>query len=354
MSAAKGDLWLETGSSGVVNALTGYLSSIGFVKRKSDASLLIRYGVGDTLFVLVYVDDIIITGSNTLSVNQVVTSLASKFSIKDLGNLHYFLGVEVIHNSNGLILTQANYVNEILNDELMTDCKSVNTPMSASELLTLSDGTHLTDATRYRRVLGRLQYLSFTRPDIAYAVNKLSQFMKAPSDLHWKAVKRVLRYLRGTIQLGLRVTPIDEFNLHVYSDADWVGTLLTDWSSKKQNIVSRSSTESEYRAVANALSETLWVTNLLNELHFPVHKLPTIYCDNLGATFLSKNPVLHSRVKHAAVDFHFVRHYVDIKRVRVIHVHGADQIADTLTKALPKSSFESNLFKLGLVTHRLT
>ncbi|KAH0773323.1 hypothetical protein KY290_010460 [Solanum tuberosum] len=194
--------------------------------------------------------------------------------------------------------------------------------MSASELLVLSDSTHLTDATRYRRVLGRLQYLSFTRPDIAYAVNKLSQFMQAPSDLHWKAVKRILRYLCGTIHLSLRVTPIDDFNLHVYSDADWGGD-ITDrvstsgyilflghnpisWSSKKQTTISRSSTESEYSAVANALSETLWVTNLLNELRFLVHQLPTIYCDNLGATFLSKNLVLYSRVKHAAVDFHFV------------------------------------------------
>ena len=174
----------------------------------------------------------------------------------------------------------------------------------------------------------------------------------------------------GTIQLGLRITPIDEFNLHVYSDADWGGDIVDrvstsgyflflghnpiSWSSKKQNTVSRSSTESEYRAVANALSETLWVTNILNELRFPVHQLPTIYCDNLGATFLSKNPVLHSRVKHVVVDIHFVRHYVDIKRVCVVHVHGADQIADTLTKALSKSAFEYNLFKLGLVTYRLT
>ena len=156
----------------------------------------------------------------------------------------------------------------------------------------------------------------------------------------------------------------------MYSDADWGGDIIDrvstsgyilflghnpiSWSSKKQNTVSHSSPESEYRAVANALSETLWVTNLLNELRFPVHQLPTIYCDNLGATFLSKNPVLHSRVKHAAVDFHFVRHYFDIKRVRVVHIHGADQIADTLTKALFKYAFESNLFKLGLVTHHLT
>ena len=106
--------------------------------------------------------------------------------------------------------------------------------------------------------------------------------------------------------------------------------------------------------MANALSETLWVTNLLNELRFPVHQLPTIYCDNLGATFFTKNLVLHSHVKHAAVDIHFVRHYVDIKRVCVVHVNGADQIADTLTKALFKYAFESNLFKLGLVTHRLS
>uniref|UniRef100_A0A3Q7GJC1 Reverse transcriptase Ty1/copia-type domain-containing protein n=1 Tax=Solanum lycopersicum TaxID=4081 RepID=A0A3Q7GJC1_SOLLC len=154
--------------------------------------------------------------------------------------------------------------------------------MSASKLLTLFDVTHLTDATRYRRVLGKLQYLSFTRSDIAYVVNKLSQIMKAPSEFHWKDVKHVLRYLRGTIQLGLRVTSIEDFNLHVYSNAYWgdisdrvstsgyilfLGTNLISWSSKKQNIVSRSSTESKYRAVDNALSETLWVTNLLTELH---------------------------------------------------------------------------------------
>ena len=182
-------------------------------------------------------------------------------------------------------------------------------------------------------------------------------------------MKYVLRYLRGTVQLGLRITSIEEFNLHVYSNAYWgdisdrvsisgyilfLGTNLISWSSKKQNIVSRSSTESKYRAVDNALSETLWVTNLLTELRFPLHQLPTIYCDNLGATFLSKNPVFHSRVKHVAIDFHFVRNNVEIKKVQVVHVHGADQIADTLTKELSKSAFESKLFKLGLVNHHLT
>lgn len=166
------------------NALKGHLAHMGFSKAESDNSLFIRNSNASFMFILVYVDDIIVTGSNSITVNEVIASLASRFSIKDLGNLNYFLGVEVVRNADDIILSQATYINEILNDELMADCKSANTSMSASELLKLNDGAPLTDATRYRRVLGRLQYLSFTRPDISYAVNKLSQFMQSPSDLH--------------------------------------------------------------------------------------------------------------------------------------------------------------------------
>uniref|UniRef100_A0A1S3XAK2 Uncharacterized mitochondrial protein AtMg00810-like n=1 Tax=Nicotiana tabacum TaxID=4097 RepID=A0A1S3XAK2_TOBAC len=279
----------------------------------------------------VYVDDIIVTGSNPITVNDIIDFLASRFSIKDLGNLHYFLGVEVIRSSDEIILSQANYVNEILSDELMSYCKSAKTPMSASKLLKLNDGAQLIDATRYRRVLGRLQYLSFTRLGIAYAVNKLSQFMQSPSDLHWKAVKPVLRYLRGTLQFGLRVSPKFDFYLHMYSDADWARD-LTDrsstsgyilflgpnpisWSSKKQKTVTRLSTEAEYRAVTNALAELLWVRNLLLEMQLLVRDISTIYCDNIGVTYLSKNHVLHSRMKHVEVDFHFVRNHVEEKLV---------------------------------------
>nr|XP_016511091.1 PREDICTED: uncharacterized mitochondrial protein AtMg00810-like [Nicotiana tabacum] len=255
---------------------------MGFSKAESDNSLFIRNSNAGFMFILVYVDDIIVTGSNSITVNEVIAPLASRFSIKYLGNLSYFLGVEVVQNADDIILSQATYINEILNDELMVDCKSANTPISASELLKLNDGALLTDATRYRRVLGRLQYLSFTRSDISYVVNKLSQFMQSPSNLHWKVVKRVLRYLHGTIKFGLRVSPNFDFNLRMYSDADWAGD-LTDrsftssyilfldsnpisWSFKKQKIVARSSTEAEYRVVANALTELLWVRNLLLEM----------------------------------------------------------------------------------------
>nr|XP_016444735.1 PREDICTED: uncharacterized mitochondrial protein AtMg00810-like [Nicotiana tabacum] len=279
------------------------------------------------IFILVHVDDIIVIGSNPINVNKVIASVAYRLSIKDLGNLNYFLGVNVVRNTNDIILSQATYINEILNNKLMADCKSANTLMSVSELLKLNDGALLTDVTRCRRVLGRLQYLSFTRPDISYAVNKLSQFMQSPSDLHWKAVKRVLRYLHGTIKFGLRVSPNFDFNLCIYSNADWAKD-LTDrssissyilfldrnhisWSSKKQKNIARSSTEAEYRVVANALAELLWVRNLLLEMQIHVRHTPTIYCDNIGVTYLSENPGLHSRMKHIEVDFHFVCNHVE-------------------------------------------
>ncbi|XP_019254303.1 PREDICTED: uncharacterized protein LOC109233019 [Nicotiana attenuata] len=244
---------------------------------RPDNSLFVRISNAGFMFILVYVDDIIVTGSNPITVNEVIASLSSRFSLKDMGNLHYFLGVEVIRSSDDIILSQANYANEILNAEMMSDYKSAKTPMSNSELLKPNDGAQLIDETHYRRVLGKLQYMSFTRPDISYAVNKLSQ------------------YLRGTIQFGLRVTPNCDFNMHMYSDADWAGD-LTDrsstsgyilffdrnpisWSSKKQKTVARTSTETEYRAVANALAELLWIRNLLLEMKLPVRDTPTIYSE---------------------------------------------------------------------------
>nr|XP_009772145.1 PREDICTED: uncharacterized protein LOC104222599 [Nicotiana sylvestris] len=181
----------------------------------------------------------------------------------------------------------------------------------------VNEDVSMSDA-RYRRVLGRLQYLSFTRPDISYAAGDLTDRSST-------------------------------FGYILFLDSNPIS-----WSSKKQKTVVRSSTEAEYRAVANALVELLWVRNLLLEMRLHVRDTPTIYCDNIGVTYLSENPGLHSRMKHIEVDFHFVRNNVEQKMVRVVHVHSADQLADMLTKALAKPAFEHNLFKLGLVTHSLT
>ncbi|KAH0751494.1 hypothetical protein KY285_004642 [Solanum tuberosum] len=352
------------------NELKTFLLYLGFVKSESDASLFIRKVSNNILYALVYVDDIIITGNHLSEVNQAIASLAGRFSIKDLGNLHFFLGIEVLRTAKGITLSQSNYINEILSEENMQDCNSAKTPMSATDVPHLNDGAQPTDATRYKRVLGKLQYLSFTRPDINFSVNKLSQFMHSPSEVHWKALKRVLRYLQGTIHLALHIQRDNDFKLYMYSDADWAGDVTdrasttgyilffgqnpVSWSSNKQRTIARSSTEAEYRAVASALAETNWVTNLLKELHVSLPQAPTIYCDNVGATYLCANPVFHSRMKHIAVDFHFVRKQVQQNQVHIVHIHAADQLADTLTKALPKPAFDKHLFKLGVVTHCLS
>ncbi|OIT05961.1 putative mitochondrial protein, partial [Nicotiana attenuata] len=253
------------------------------------------------------------------------------FSINDLGSLHFFLGVEVIPHSDGLLLTQSNvflltqsnYIAELLDKFHMLEANGVATPMSTSEHLSINDGSCSADVKLYRQVIGSLQYLSFTRPDICFTINKLAQFQHAPLIRHWQAAKRLLRYLKETLTYGLLIRPSSTTILQAYSDADWGGMIDTrhstsayvillgsnpiSWCSKKQRTVARSSTEAEYRAVAGAVAEVNWIVNLLKELHLPPKSPPKILCDNVGATYLSRNPVFHSRIKHVAIDFHFVR-----------------------------------------------
>ncbi|OIT34754.1 retrovirus-related pol polyprotein from transposon tnt 1-94, partial [Nicotiana attenuata] len=266
---------------------------------------------------------------------------------------------------DGIILSQAKYVSDILAAHNMSDCKPVQTPMSSTVSLLLKDDTPSVDATLYRQVLGKLQYLSFTRPDISFAINKLSQFMHAPTQTHWSSVKRLLRYLQHTKNHGFQITSKTSPGLFMYADADWAGDINDrtstlgyilylgqnpiSWSSKKQRTVARSSTEAEYRAIASALAEVNWVQKLLAELHVQLPDAPTIFCDNVDATYLCQNPVLHSRMKHIEVDFHFVRDQVQRKEVLVRHLHSADQLADTLTKPLPRLLFHQHLPKLKVV-----
>lgn len=293
--------------------------------------------------------------------------LGATFSIKDLGDLTYFLGVEVSRSSTGLFLSQAKYVRDILYKTKMFDAKSVTSPMATSPSLSISAGTSLSDPTEYRSVVGSLQYLSLTHPDIAFCVNRLAQFMHKPTTDHWTAVKRVLRYLNGSQDHGLYLRHHSPLRLHVFSDADWagnpddrsstsayvafLGANPTAWSSKKQSGISRSSTEAEYRAVASAAAELTWLQSLLQELHvkLPASPAPTIYCDNIGATYLCANPVFHSRMKHIALDYHFVRDQVQKGVLRVSHVSTADQLADGLTKPLSGSRLRQLFDKIGVL-----
>lgn len=232
----------------------------------------------------------------------------------------------------------------------MAGSNGVHTPMASRSSLSLNSNCPEVDDTMYRRVLGKLQYLSFTRPDISFSVNKLLKFMHCPKQSHWQAIKRLLHYLKHTESYGLFIARTRDKKLFIYSDSDCAGDPLNkssitsyilyfgsnpiSWSSKKRRAVARSSTEAEYHAVASVLAETNWVMNLLRELRVPQTTIPRIYCDNVGATYLYQNHVFHSRMKHIEIDFHFARDQVQNKLVEVLHIHGADQVADTLTKPL--------------------
>jgi hypothetical protein len=275
--------------------------------------------------------------------------------MKDLGALHHFLGVTVARRDTGLFLHQRQYSLDILERAGMTDCKPCATPVDTCAKLSLTNGPLVADPTDYRSLAGALQYLTFTRPDISYAVQQVCLHMHDPREVYLTALKRILRYVRGTIDLGLHIQRSQATDLVVYSDADWagcpntrkstsgyavfLGDNLVSWSSKRQNIVSRSSAEAEYRAVANAVAKASWLRQLLHELHSPPSKANLVYCDNVSAVYLSSNPVQHQRTKHVEIDLHFVRDKVALGVVRVLHVPTSSQYADIFTKGLPSLVF---------------
>lgn len=356
--------------------LRTFLLASGFKHSHADTSLFILHNSSHVIYMLVYVDDLIVTGSNPEFVQRFVDSLAQRFSIKDLGQLSYFLGVEVTPNSQGILLSQRRYILDLLAKTNMLAARPVITPLPTSPSLQSKAGTPLDNPTEYRTVVGSLQYLLLTRPDIALAVNKLSQYMHSPTTEHWIFVKRLLRYLCGTPNDGLqlyRQSPLQvhafsnqalpDIHINAYSDADWggnkddfsstsayvvyLGRNPVSWSSKKQKSVARSSTEAEYRAVANTAAELNWLSYLLKDLGVS-HECPVIYCDNVGTTQLCSNPVFHSRMKHVAIDFHFIRDQVQRGTLRVTHVSSADQLVDALTKPLPRTRFLDLKSKIGV------
>ena len=278
----------------------------------------------------------------------------------------YFLGLEISQDSSGYFLTQAKYTSDLLSRANLSDCKTVTTPVDPQTRLTPLDGPLLSDATLYRQLVGSLVYLTVTRPDIAYAVHIVSQFMIAPRSPHYAALVRILRYLKGTLFHGLHYSPHSSLQLHAFSDADWagdptdrrsttgfcffLGTSLISWRSKKQTLVARSSTEAEYRALANTTQELVWLRWLLSDMGVSHSAATNLYCDNQSAIQIAHNDVFHDRTKHIEIDCHFIRQHVTSGHVRLLFVTSADLTADLFTKAHLPGRFSDLLSKLKLIS----
>ncbi|GJS65709.1 ribonuclease H-like domain-containing protein [Tanacetum coccineum] len=308
---------------------TSFITRVGFQHSKTDASLFVFHRGSDIAYLLLYVDDIILTASSTALLQRIITVLHGEFAMTDLGSLNYFLGISAQRSSSGLFLSQSKFAEEILERAHMQHCNPCRTPVDTESKLG-SDGDPVSDPTLYRSLAGALQYLTFTRPDISYAVQQVCLYMHDPRAPHFTALKRILRYVRGTLTFGLQIHASTTAQLTAYTDADWAGCPVTrrsssgycvflgdnllSWCGKRQVTLSRSSAEVEYRGVANVVAET-------------------------AAVYLTTNPVQHQRTKHIEIDIHFVRDYVASGQVRVLHIPSRFQYADIFTKGLPSALF---------------
>ncbi|XP_021975038.1 uncharacterized mitochondrial protein AtMg00810-like [Helianthus annuus] len=327
-----------------------FITSQGFKSSACDHSLF--------AYLLLYIDDIVLTASNDTLLQDIIGTLSREFAMTDLGRLRHFLGIKVDQLPTGLFfLSQHQYAKEIIGRANMTACKPCHTLVDLSSKLSASDGPLVADPTLYRSLARAVQYLTFSRPDISYAVQQVCLFMHDPREPHYAFMKRIIRYIQGTLDYGIRIVKSRSHDLVAYSDADWggcpdsrrstsgycvfFGNNLLSWSSKRQPTVSRSSAEAGYRGVANAVAEATWLRNLLLELHTPLRKASIIYCDNVSAVYLSDNPMQHQCTKHVEIDIHFVREKVRIRHIWVLHVPSALQYADIFTKGLSKQLFQS-------------
>ncbi|RVW76641.1 Retrovirus-related Pol polyprotein from transposon TNT 1-94 [Vitis vinifera] len=311
------------------------VQEFGMLRSTADHSVFYHHNsLGQCIYLVVYVDDIVITGSD-----------------------------QDAQSSSGVVLSQRKYALDILEETGMLDCKPVDTPMDPNVKLVPGQGEPLGDPGRYRRLVGKLNYLTITRPDISFPVSVVSQFLQSPCDSHWDAVIRILRYIKSTPGQGVLYENRGHTQVVGYTDADWAGSPtdrrstsgycvfiggnLISWKSKKQDVVARSSAEAEYRAMALATCELIWLRHLLQELRFGKDEQMKLICDNQAALHIASNPVFHERTKHIEVDCHFIREKIASGCVATSFVNSNDQLADIFTKSLrgPRIKYICN--KLG-------
>ncbi len=345
--------------------LHDYLIKAGYVQGKADPCVYHREK--KTGIIAVYVDDLLLAADQEEKLKKMKQELATRFKMKDMGPLHFLLGVKISKVPNGLRLDQESYLRQLVQKFGLEDAKPTATPAVPNG--SSEDGTTtaemFADKTAYQRLVGSLLYAAVvTRPDVAHAVSYVCRFTSEPTQQHWVAAKRILRYLKGTITLGLVYTKQKHQELIGYVDADWGGDRVTrrsttgyvfvmggaavSWLSKRQPIVTLSSTEAEYVALASATTQTVWLRRLLRDLGAEPTKPTLIYEDNQGCIALTKNPVGHKRSKHIDIKYHYAREQVEMGIVRLQYIESKEQVADVFTKALTRDNYNNLRRRLGL------
>ncbi|CAL8169320.1 unnamed protein product [Prunus armeniaca] len=333
-----------------------YFCQSGFVRSPSEPSLYLKKeGTHDFLIVCLYVDDLIYTSTKSRMVEAFKKDMMKEYEMTDLGSMKYFLGIQVQQSEKGVFMYQEKYAENLLKRFNMLNCKPMDTPMEINLKLSSNDGAPRADASMYRSIVGSLIYLSNTRPDIVHAVSVVSRFMNDPSNHHFAAVKRILRYVQGTKGYGLKYTQEKESILVGFTDSDWAGAIddrrstsghvfflgkkVISWSSKKQSTVALSTAEAEYISATSAACEAVWIRRILADLHQEQNTPTKLYCDNMSIIAMTKNPVFHSRSKHIELRHHFIRKLVEDGEIELQFCGTDEQIADVFTKALPREKF---------------
>ncbi|CAL2260119.1 unnamed protein product [Prunus armeniaca] len=329
--------------------LSSHLLGNGYVRGSVDKTLFVKRFKKDVLIAQVYVDDIVVGSTSDLHVQDFIHVMTSEFEMSLVGELNYFLGLQIKQSHDGIFVSQSKYAKNLVTKFGLEGAKSARTPMSTSAKIHRDLHGKSVDQTLYRSMIGSLLYLTANKPDISFSVGVCARFQSDPKESHLFAVKRIIKYVSGTSEFGLWYTYDTCVNLVGYSDADWagcsddrkstsegvfyVGNNLVAWHSKKQNSVSLSTAEAEYVAAGSCCTQLLWMRQMLEDYGL-AQSCFLIYCDNMSAIDISKNPVQHSRTKHIDIQHHFIRDLVEDKILSLEFVPSEKQLADILTKAL--------------------
>ncbi|GJX57109.1 retrovirus-related pol polyprotein from transposon TNT 1-94 [Tanacetum coccineum] len=338
--------------------LSKFLISKGFTKGIIDPTLFtIKYGE-DILLVQIYVDDIIFGSTNPKFSKRFEKLMHGRFEMSLMGEMKFFLGLQIHQSPRGIFINQAKYTLEILKKHGMEKGQSIGTPMAMKPKLDADLSGELADQTNYHSKIGSLMYLTSSRPDIVQVVCYCARYQARPTKKHLKEVKRIFRYLRGTIHMGLWYLKGSGFELTAFSDVDHAGCIdtrkstsggiqflgdkLVSWMSKKQDCTAMSSAKAEYVALSASCAQVIWMRTQLKDYGFNYNKVP-LYYDSQSAIAISCNPVQHSCTKHIQTRYHFIKEQVENGIIELYFIRSEYQLADMFTKALPEERIDQGV-----------